>query len=71
MDNNGNVTESDIVIRISPRRMGIINNLPVVLLGVNDFLKRYILKIDYPRQVFSIRFPTKPQRKKKTKPKRR
>lgn len=67
MDNNGNVTESDIVIRISPCRMGIINNLPVVLLGVNDFLKRYILKIDYPRQVFSIRTPQKPQRKKKKK----
>jgi len=30
-------------------------NLHVVLLGVNNFLSRFVLKIDYPGQVFSIR----------------
>jgi hypothetical protein len=32
-------------------------NLHVVLLGVKSFLSRFILHIDYPRKVFSIRFP--------------
>lgn len=32
-------------------------NLPVVLLGVNSFLSRFILKIDYPNRVFSITYP--------------
>jgi hypothetical protein len=29
-------------------------NLQVVLLGVNSFLNKFILKIDYPRQIFSL-----------------
>jgi len=32
-------------------------NLHVVLLGVNSFLSRFVLKIDYPQKFFSIRFP--------------
>ncbi len=32
-------------------------NLPVVLLGVNSFLSKFVLRIDYPRKVFSIRRP--------------
>jgi len=30
-------------------------NLHVVLLGANNFLNRFVLTIDYPRQSFSIR----------------
>ena len=30
-------------------------NLHVVLLGVKNFLSRFILEVDYPRKVFSIR----------------
>lgn len=72
MDSNGKVNEeNDIVIRIPPRNVGVINGLPGVLLGVNDFLKKYIVKIDYPRQVFSIRLPRPPKRKKKIKRRRR
>lgn len=71
MDSNGNVNEEDIVIRIPLHNVGVINGLFGVLLGVNDFLKRYIVKIDYPRQVFSIRHPIPPQRKKKIKSRRR
>jgi len=33
-------------------------NLHVVLLGVNSFLSRFILHIDYPKKVFSITSPT-------------
>lgn len=32
-------------------------NLHVVLLGVNSFLNKFILTIDYPRKVFSIKYP--------------
>ncbi|MBI4682583.1 MAG: hypothetical protein HY757_05730 [Nitrospirae bacterium] len=30
-------------------------NLPVVLLGVNNFLNKFILNIDYPKKTFSIK----------------
>lgn len=32
-------------------------NLNVVLLGVNNFLSRFILTIDYPNKRFSIKYP--------------
>ncbi|MBI4745620.1 MAG: hypothetical protein HY786_03525 [Deltaproteobacteria bacterium] len=32
-------------------------NLHVVLLGVNSFLSRFILAIDYPAKRFSIKYP--------------
>jgi len=71
MDGNGIVNENDIVITIPPRYIGITDNVDRVLLGVQDFLKRYILKIDYPRQIISIRHPRPPQRKKKIKRRKR
>jgi hypothetical protein len=30
------------------------SNLPIVLLGVNGFLSNFILKIDYPKMIFSL-----------------
>ena len=71
IDSNGNVNENVIAIRIPPRNVGVINGLPGVLLGVNDFLKMYVLRIDYPRKIFSIRHPRPLQRKKKIKHRRR
>ena len=32
-------------------------NLHVVLLGVNSFLSRFVLTIDYPQKRFSIQYP--------------
>jgi hypothetical protein len=32
-------------------------NLSVVLLGVNSFLSEFVLKINYPKQTFSIKYP--------------
>jgi hypothetical protein len=32
-------------------------NLHVVLLGVNSFLSRFVLTIDYPQKSFSILYP--------------
>jgi hypothetical protein len=33
-------------------------NLHIVLLGVKSFLSQFLLRIDYPRQVFSIKKPS-------------
>ena len=41
------------------------------LLGRKNFLNRFVLTIDYPQQLFSVRFPQVQQRKKKKKPIRR
>jgi len=32
-------------------------NLGIVLLGVNNFLGNFVLNIDYPQKVFSIKYP--------------
>jgi hypothetical protein len=32
-------------------------NLHVILLGVHSFLSRFIVHIDYPHQIFSIKYP--------------
>lgn len=32
-------------------------NLHMFLLGANNFLSKFILNIDYPKQVFSIKYP--------------
>ena len=32
-------------------------NLHMVLLGVNNFLSRFVLNLDYPKQIFSIILP--------------
>lgn len=45
--------------------------LPEFLLGRKEFLNKFILKIDYPNQVFSIRWPQVRQHKKKRKRKKR
>jgi len=56
MDNTGHVTDN-VIITIQDTEMPVLENLPVALLGVNEFLEQYILTVDYPRQVFSIRRP--------------
>jgi len=57
MAQDGKVNKDEIVIKVSRRRIGVINGLHYVLLGVNDFLKKYVVTIDYPRKVFSIQKP--------------
>ncbi|MBF0564531.1 MAG: hypothetical protein HQK89_04755 [Nitrospirae bacterium] len=33
-------------------------NLNIVLLGAKSFLSKFVLTIDYPKKVFSIKFPS-------------
>ena len=52
---------SDEVVTSISRKIAVISGLHTVILGEDDFLKKYLLKIDYPNKTFSI---YKPQRKK-------
>lgn len=43
-----------LVYTIENTPIDFLPNLHVVLLGVNSFLSKFILKIDYPRRIFSL-----------------
>lgn len=57
MDSRGIVDTKTIIYKISRRRIGVIKGLPFVLLGVKEFLKKFVLTVDYPQQQFSIKKP--------------
>lgn len=59
MDANGIVDADSIIHTISRRRMGVIKDLPLVLLGVREFLKKFVLTVDYPQGRFSVKSPVK------------
>jgi|SRR3972149_8685122 len=59
MDSKGIVDINTVVHKISCRRIGVIKDLPFVLLGVKEFLRKFVLIVDYPRQQFSIKRPFK------------
>lgn len=53
-----------IVYTIHDTPIDFLPNLQVVLLGVNSFLSKFVLKMDYPRQVFSLSsVPNAPKKK--------
>lgn len=53
------IVDDTIVVTIPKRKVAVIPGLHTVILGEKDFLEKYILNIDYPRQAFSIRKPKK------------
>lgn len=60
-----------VLYTIPDTKIDYTKGLPEFLLGRQQFLSRFVLKIDYPRQVFSIRWPVRPKHKKKIKRRRR
>lgn len=65
IDNNGEVDSNDIIMNIPPKDFAVSSNKkfpPTILLGIKDFLEPYVLTIDYPGRVFSIRKPAEPSR---------
>lgn len=52
-----NPLTGDIAYTINDTPIGFLPNLKVILLGVKSFLSKFVLSIDYPRNVFSIKFP--------------
>lgn len=67
MEEDGFVNDNVVVsIPNKGKYIGVMRNCPYVLLGVKDFLKKYVLIIDYQKQFFSIRTdPNKPPKKKR------
>jgi len=47
----------DLLYNIPDAPIDFMPNLNVVLLGVNSFLSRFILNVNYPEQKFSINYP--------------
>jgi predicted aspartyl protease len=58
MDMDGIVNESNVEAVIAEQPIAVSDLCSIVLLGVKEFLAHYILEIDYPKQVFSLRRPT-------------
>jgi len=57
MNQNGQVQLNDIRVTIPSGHIFVMPNLPLSLLGVNEFLGIHILNIDYPKHVFSVLLP--------------
>lgn len=47
----------ELLYTVTDTPVDFVFNLPIVLLGVNNFLSRFVLTIDYPNKSFSIKFP--------------
>jgi predicted aspartyl protease len=57
IDNKGIIAPNKAAIKIPKREFAVIQNLPIMLLGVRDFLEKYVLTIDYPQKTFSVKSP--------------
>ena len=51
-------TTHELLYTISETPIDFMPNLHIVLLGVNSFLSKFILNIDYPKEIFSINIPS-------------
>jgi len=51
------VLYNKVPIKINSRLFSVISGLHTMVLGEDDFLKRYILKINYPKKTLSLRLP--------------
>ena len=50
-------SKEEVVYTVADTPIDFMPNLHCVLLGVGNFLSQFVLTVDYPRQVFSIRKP--------------
>jgi hypothetical protein len=57
MSGEGIVNSNKIVHTISKRYIGVIQKLPYVLLGVKEFLGKFVLIIDYKDKRVSVKHP--------------
>jgi len=57
MNSRGTVDTNQVVHTISQCRIGVICDLPFVLLGVKEFLSRFLLLVDYTRKRVSVKHP--------------
>ena len=52
-----NPSTGRVAYTIQDAPIDFLENLHVILLGVHSFLSNFILRIDYPHKIFSIRHP--------------
>ena len=52
-----NPSTGKIAYTINDTPIDFLPNLKIILLGVKSFLSKFIVHIDYPRQIFSIKNP--------------
>ena len=57
MEADGEVSDSEIVHSIADTPLDFMPNLHCILLGTRNFLSNFILTINYPRKIYSIRYP--------------
>jgi hypothetical protein len=54
-DSAGKIDPNKVVIKIPPKKFPVVPDLHIVILGQNDFLKKYVLIVNYPRYIFSVK----------------
>jgi hypothetical protein len=52
-----NPSTGEVAYTIQDTPIDFLENLHVILLGVHSFLSNFVLRIDYPHKMFSIRYP--------------
>lgn len=57
MDTGGAVSDTEIVYAVDDTTLDFLPNLHCILLGTKNFLNNFILTVNYPRRVFSLRRP--------------
>ncbi|MDP8236809.1 MAG: hypothetical protein P9M08_10540 [Candidatus Erginobacter occultus] len=57
MEAGGTVSDTEIVYSVDDTPLDFLPNLHCILLGTKNFLNNFILTVNYPRKVFSLRRP--------------
>ena len=57
LNRKGDVLHDKIAIKMNKRKFAVIQRLHQMVVGENDFLKRYNLTINYPKKIFSLQLP--------------
>lgn len=57
LNRKGDVLCNKTAIKRNKRQYAVIRGLHLMVIGEDDFLKRYILTINYPKKMFSLRLP--------------
>ncbi len=57
INRKGTVNTNQVVHTIPQCHIGVVCNLPFVLLGVKEFLSRFVLLVDYKNKRVSVKHP--------------
>lgn len=54
LDKQGEMTDK-VAVSIKKRVFAVAPGLPIMLLGVDHFLAKYVLSVNYPKRIFSVK----------------